>query len=1170
MRLSKIKMAGFKSFVDPTTIHFPSELVGVVGPNGCGKSNIIDAVRWVMGERSKHLRGDSMEDVIFNGSNTRKPVGQASIELMFDNSDGAIGGQYAQYAEISIRRQVSRDGQSKYSINGTKCRQRDVKDIFLGTGLGPHSYAIIEQGMISQLIEAKPEDLRIYLEEAAGISKYKERRRETENRMRHTRENLARLNDLREEVDKQLNRLQRQAKTAERYQRLKEEERRVKAELLCLNWQIQDNETREREQELKGKQTRSERMTVELRAAEATLEKLRVEHTEANEAFNRVQGDYYRLGGDISRTEQSIQFSRDARERQQHEHQGLQTELEDTVGQISKDRERTLVLQTDMDELEASLVHTKSAQEQSSTRLTELEGAMTTWQHQWEALGQRLVEANQIAQVERTRIEHLEQQIVQFNQREARIRDEHSTLSESELSAEIERLESSVVELAADAENRQFQLEAVVKSIEEQRDTNRSLNHRLDQARGRVQDFRGRLASLKALQEAALGKRQKKVLEWLEEHDLANAPRLAERIHVDPGWERTLETVLGPSLEAVCVADVDEVMQKIDSLEHGHVTLLDTSKSVVAEESRADRPDTLLSRVRAPWSLASFLRGIYIADDLAHALNLREALQPEASVVTRDGIWVGQNWLRVVRDPDEHAGVLAREMEIKTLSGKLIADLAVVDGLEQDLARGRATLKQLEQSREETQGESNRAHRAQTEMQARLNQRSGQLKQTQARRKRLSEELNEILINKDINKESLEQSTRRRNQALEVIDGLQGERETLEHERHALRTALDEARGTVKNQTDAAHQIALRLESLRAANTSAQQGVERMEQQREHLRHRLDELTKLIAEAAEPLQIQEQELEELLNQRVTVEQVLTESRTHVQTIESQIRNHEQQRASTERDIETLRVELDELRMAWQENHVRSQMLREQVDATGFVLENLMGELEQGATASRWEELVEELAKRINRLGPINLAAIEEFKEQSQRKEYLDQQHEDLSEALETLEDAIRKIDRETRQRFRDTFERVNQRLQDTFPRLFGGGQAQLEMTGDDLLTTGISILARPPGKKLSTIHLMSGGEKALTAVALVFAIFALNPAPFCMLDEVDAPLDEANVGRFCDLVREMSETVQFVVITHNKATMEFTEQLVGITMHEPGVSRLVTVDVDEAAQMATG
>ncbi len=1170
MRLSKIKMAGFKSFVDPTIIQLPSELVGVVGPNGCGKSNIIDAVRWVMGERSKHLRGDSMEDVIFNGSNTRKPVGQASIELIFDNSDGAIGGQYAQYGEISIRRQVSRDGQSKYLINGTKCRQRDVKDIFLGTGLGPHSYAIIEQGMISQLIEAKPEDLRIFLEEAAGISKYKERRRETENRMRHTRENLDRLNDLREEIEKQLNRLKRQANTAERYKKLKEEERRVKAELLCLNWQIQDTETREREQELKVKETRLDQLTAELRAAEVSLEKLRAEHTEANEAFNKVQGHYYRLGGDISRTEQSIQFSKDARERQQHECQGIQTELEESVGQMDNDRERMLGMQKDIDELEASLLNTRSAQEQSTGELNDLEGAMTTWQHQWEDLTHRLVESNQVAQVERTRMEHLEQQTVQYNHRETRIRDELSTLTEDKLTVEIEQLESRVVALRADADAQQNQLGIVLKSIQEQRDQNRSLNHQLDEARGRVQDFRGRLASLQALQEAALGKRQKSVLEWLNNQDLADAPRLAERIRVDPGWERALENVLGLSLEAVCVADVDEMIQKLDSLEHGHVTLLDTSKRMQLEDVPANQPETLLSRVRAPWSLESFLQGVYLAEDLTHALSLRESLQSYESVITRDGIWLGKNWLRVVRDPDEHAGVLAREMEIKTLNEKLNNDLKVVEGLEQALARGREDLKHIEQSREEAQIESNRAHRTLTEIEARLNQRSSQLKQTQSRRKRLGEELNELLVHKGTNKESLEQSSRRRNQALDVVNELQGERETLEHERHALRAALDDARGIVKTQTDAAHQIALRLESLRAANQSAQQGVERMEQQRVHLQRRLDELTALLAQALEPLQRQEQELEVLLGERVTVEQALTESRTHVQTIESQIRDQEQQRISAERDIEALRLELDELRMAWQENHVRSQMLKEQLDASGFVVENLLSEMEQGATVARWEEMVEETGKRIDRLGPINLAAIDEFKEQSQRKEYLDQQHSDLTEALETLEDAIRKIDRETRQRFRDTFERVNQRLQDTFPRLFGGGQAQLEMTGDDLLTTGISILARPPGKRLSTIHLMSGGEKALTAVALVFAIFELNPAPFCMLDEVDAPLDEANVGRFCDLVREMSETVQFIVITHNKATMEFAEQLVGITMHEPGVSRLVTVDVDEAAQMAAG
>ena len=1170
MRLRKIKMAGFKSFVDPTTILFPSNMVGVVGPNGCGKSNIIDAVRWVMGASSRHLRGDSMEDVIFNGASSRKPVGQASIELVFDNSEGRAGGQYARYNEVSIRRLVTRDGQSKYFFNGTRCRRRDITDIFLGTGLGPRSYAIIEQGMISRLIEAKPEELRVYLEEAAGISKYKERRRETENRIRHTRENMDRLNDLREEVEKQLKRLKRQANTAERYKALKQDERRVKAELLALRWQALDHEEQAHSYNLRNQETRLDEVTARLRTFEAEMEREREALIEANAAFNEVQVRYYGLGGDISRTEQSIQHLKEIRAQQQEEFQKTQQSYERNQQEMASDQARLRQLADNIATLEPEHASVQAKHAEAAQRFNQLDQTMSGWQQRWEDLINRLSGPSEKVQVERTRIEHLERQLTQLGQRETRLKDELASLLEQSLQADIEQLEAKRLEATAVTERYDHKLKSILQSIGERRERNLDLNQRLDEARGQHQNLRGRLASLEALQEAALGKRQEDIIEWLHLQELGAAARLGEQLLVEPGWERAIEMVMGQYLEAICVNGVDVVAGVLGSLEHGHLVLFDMMPEGAFVEQTIHRSDTMLGKVQAPWPLVGILDGIYVVDTLEQALVRRHTLAPYESVVTREGIWIGKNWLRVARDPDEHAGVLAREKEIKDLAERLAEVSQNIEVLQLELSQGRETLQQLECAREQEQAACNRAHRAQSEAEFEVNQRRNLLEQVIARKVRLKQELDEIRSQYSLDQAALVNATQTRNGALEKLNTLTDERELLETERERLRTTLEEARNQSRQHREASHQLALRLEAMRSARTSTQQGIDRMEGQFKSFQLQMENLQSKLDETIEPLQLQQQELEALLSRRVDVEQALTEARNHVQSVEEGLRKQDQKRLSTERELETLRSEQDALRMAWQEVSVRCRTLKEQVAESGFDLHTLISEMREDAQLEAWEQRVHELHRQIERLGPINLAAIDEYEEQNQRKQYLDSQHKDLSEALDTLENAIHKIDKETKHRFKETFERVNKRLQEIFPRLFGGGQAHLTMTEENLLTTGISIMARPPGKRLSTIHLMSGGEKALAAVAMVFAIFELNPAPFCMLDEVDAPLDETNVDRFSEVVKEMADNVQFIFITHNKITMEYADQLIGVTMHEPGVSRLVAVDVDEAVQMAAG
>lgn len=1167
MRLSKIKLAGFKSFVDPTTIRFPSSLVGIVGPNGCGKSNVIDAVRWVMGESSaKHLRGDSMEDVIFNGSSSRKPVGQAFIELVFDNSEGTLGGQYAEYSEISVKRQVSRDGQSQYFLNGTRCRRKDITDIFLGTGLGPRSYAIIEQGMISRLIEAKPEELRVYLEEAAGISRYKERRRETETRIRHTRENIERLDDLREEIEKHINHLQRQANTAERYKTLKEEERRSRAELLALRLREMDSDAAGRERGLREEETRLQGVIAELRHLEAAIEKNREQLVEANEAFNEVQGRYYGLGSDISRVEQSIQHARELRERQTRELQQAEAGLRETREHMELDGNRLRDLDRELEALLPRHREADEARQAAQDALGAAEQAMSEWQGRWEDFNQRAAEPAQTAQVERTRMEHLERQIQHLQTRLERLQAERGQLSSEALRTEMEALTAQAAEAHQSAEQQQAELTRTLDAIREARESARSRSSQLDELRRAIQTRAGRLSSLEALQQAALGKGEQSVVQWLEGQGLADAPRLAEQLQVEPGWERAVEAVLGQYLEAVCVNDLDGVAGVLDSLTHGDLLALDVS----AEGAASGEGDRLIGRVRGPGPVADLLAGVRTAQNLPQALAMRSGLGPGESVITPEGVWLGRAWLRVARDPDEHSGVLGREQEIKSLHDELARLNSEQETQQKALEADRATVAELEARREELQVLVNRAHRAAADLDAQLSNRRTRLEQVESRFARINEEISEIEAAHGRDAEALQAATNARNEAVARMETLAREREGLTAERDGLREQLDAARREAQARRDALHEIDLRLQTLRSTRESTAHSLARMEAQAAQFTERLDGLNAAMQDGDAPIRELSTELEDLLARRVEVERALAEARARVQGIESEMREHDQRRVAVERQAEEIRANLDGLRMAWQEINVRRQTIREQLAETPFTAEALLEGLEEDATVAAWQEKVESLAQRIQRLGPINLAAIDEFREQSQRKEYLDAQHADLMEALETLENAIQKIDKETRQRFRDTFERVNGRLGEMFPRLFGGGQAHLEMTGDDLLSTGVAVMARPPGKRLSTIHLMSGGEKALTAVALVFAIFELNPAPFCMLDEVDAPLDEANVGRFCNLVKEMSERVQFIFITHNKTTMELADQLVGVTMREAGVSRLVAVDVDEAAQMAAG
>ncbi|HLS80608.1 MAG TPA: chromosome segregation protein SMC [Steroidobacter sp.] len=1170
MRLNKIKLAGFKSFVDPTAVNFPSNLIGVVGPNGCGKSNIIDAVRWVMGEISaKHLRGDSMADVVFNGSSSRKPVGTASVELVFDNSDGALGGQYAGYAEVSLKRVVSRDGQSAYFLNGARCRRKDITQLFLGTGLGARSYAIIEQGMISRVIEARPEELRGFIEEAAGISKYKERRRETENRIAHTKENLDRLNDVREEVDKQLRHLQRQAATARRYQTLKQDERKLTAELLALKLRTIEQDSLSKEGVLRERDTAMQALIADLRAIESAIETAREEFTERSEALNAVQARYYQIGAEISRAEQAIQHGRELRQRQNQDLLQAEQGANEASLHLTRDQAQIDQLSGELQQLEPELEQARERERASADALAQAEQAMQQWQERWEEFNRCSRAASEKTQVERARIEQLEHQLSRLAAQRERLTAEVETLQLDDSADRIGAMQEELDQTAHHGESAAQRLREAADELQRLRERERELVGAEDRSRQELQQAQGRLMSLEALQQAALGLAQGKVSEWLAAKALHDRPRLAQQLSVEPGWERAVETVLGSYLEAVSVDAIDAIAGQLDTLQVGAVSFFSSGPPAMhAPTPQGVDGSRLLARVQGPPAVAALLAGIIAVDSLPEALEKRRTLLSGESVITRDGVWIGREWLRVSRDKDVHAGVIGREQEMRQLRATVEAIAQRRESIQAELEEARAGLGGLERRRESLQGEVNRLHRAHSELNAQIAAVRSKAQQTAERVARIGGELEDLGRDHESRATALAEARASLQEGLDAMAQFEAARVDLERERDQRRQDLSDKRAQAQSDREAAQAAAIKVESRRSALASITAGLDRLRSQLEQLQQRRDELTRQLADGEAPLEALAQTLETALTQRVEVEQALSAARDALEGAESRMRSLDQRRMEVEGAVEEARAGLEDVRLAAQELKVRRETLLEQFGATQFDLQQVYQEMPPEADVAEWERSLAELSGKIERLGQVNLAAIDEFKEQSERKEYLDRQFKDLAEALETLETAIRKIDRETRSRFQDTFDRVNAGLKERFPRLFGGGHAYLELAGEDVLNAGVSIMARPPGKRNSTINQLSGGEKALTAVALVFSIFELNPAPFCLLDEVDAPLDDNNVGRFCETVKEMSSRVQFIFITHNKTTMELASQLVGVTMHEPGVSRLVAVDVEEAVRMA--
>ena len=1168
MRLRKIRLAGFKSFVEPTTLEFPGDIVGVVGPNGCGKSNVIDAVRWVMGEVSaRSLRGDTMADVVFNGSRSRKPVSRASVELVFDNLDGRLGGRFAAYNEIAVRRQIVRDGQSSYWLNGTRCRRRDVMDVFHGTGLGPRSYAIIEQGMISRIIEARPDDLRDFLEEAAGISKYKERRRETENRMRHTLDNLERLNDLRDELARRLAHLERQATMAEKFRELKAVQRELEAEHLALQWRSHDEQAGRDARRIANQQTRLDAALAVQHRLEAELEKTRSVHAEALDTYNRHYRGVIEAGAEVARTEESIRSIRRRREELNATLREESERVEAARLQLGSERRQREELARRLAREEPALARLQEQTSSARRELDRVEDDVHALQAELEALNEREREPARTVHAEQARIQHLESSIAELEARARTLDAERGGIDVDALEREAEPVRRRLAEMERELETVEAKQSSARDAVQGLREAVQAAQKRLHDTRERLGQQRGRLASLDALQQEARGAGG--IADWLEARGLADAPRLVQAIRVAPGWERAVETVLGARLQAVR-GDAFEAIaaDAAATLEQGSFTVIGAGNPEPPGEAGADNPVTLRSKVETDWPISGLLDGVLCAESLEEGFRTRASLASGASVITAQGVWLGPSWMHVRRGGVEEQGVLERERTLAALG----REIERADEEEGERARAVSELSEELRGAEElyaaAQGRINEGHRRSAAARSELAARIAAADRASQRSGELAVEVEVVVARIGADREKLGSAHERLERSSKELSRVADERAQCESRRRARREQLSLVRERWQKLRDDAHALELGVEGARSRLDASEEASEREQRRLEELEERLQLLRGALEETGAPLAQETQTLDVKLARRASLESVMREARAEVETVENVVRSTDEQRQRQVADVQGEREALERLRVESQETLVLRKNAEERLDAAGGILDDLLARVGADADTGAWVEKLESMERRIARLGPINLAAIEEHEQHAERKRYLDAQHADLEEALATLDTAIQKIDRETRTRFRETFERVNEGLGKMFPRLFTGGSASLQLTGEDVLGAGVTVMARPPGKRNTSINQLSGGEKALTAIALVFAIFDLNPAPFCLLDEVDAPLDDANIGRFRELVEEIAKRVQLVLVTHNKITMEIAGQLIGITMNEPGVSRLVAVDVEEALEMA--
>jgi chromosome segregation protein len=1167
VRLTHIKLAGFKSFVDPAHVPVPGQLVGVVGPNGCGKSNVIDAVRWVLGESSaRQLRGESMQDVIFNGSGSRQPVSRASVELIFDNSLGKAAGPWSAYSEISVKRVLERDGESTYFINNQHVRRRDVADIFLGTGLGGRGYAIIEQGMISRIIEARPEDLRAFLEEAAGVSKYKERRRETELRLEDTRENLLRVDDIRRELATQLEHLEAQAEQAASYRSL-EAQLRDAQHLLWLTRKRDAAAQRARVQrDLDGAQVELEAETARLREAERKVEALRAGHFSASDQVHAAQGLLYESNAEVARLEQEIEHLRDARSR---------TERRLAAVRAQEDEQRAARTESERARAQASLA-LDSAAGQLETQAAELElarHALPSAEERYrkaraneEQAQRELARAGQQLELERERHGHAGELLAQLKAREARLEDERDSL-ELPAPSELVRLDRELEEVSATLAQRRETLSLAEGSLPVREGQVEAVHAEAEQLQQRLNQIDARLSALQALQEQV--SRAGELQPWIDSHGLARNPHVWQGVRVREGWDDALEAVLRERLNSIGLEDLGAIQELFSDPPPGKLSFHQLGTQAPELHQPAGLPrladyvtctDPRLGAVLADW-----LDRVYVLEDPAQGVELARRSGPGALLVTGQGhmFTATSAWFHAA-DSEVH-GILSRQREIEALG---VEHEQVESGLAQIKSRLAALEVQLDVSRAEVERLRREALGLQeTQHQLKVDhvRLSQQAERVTTRGSQIVRELEEIeaetareTARTQAAEQAIESLGQRLLQVQADLEAAKATSSSAERELSGKREGLQRLERRHQEATFERRTIEQKISDVDLYLHQISQNLLRLEEEAQGLRQEVAQTEETSLQAG---------LQEALAVRVERERALAGAREGLEAAEVGLRGFEQARLAAEQKLQPLRDRINELKLKEQEARLAEEGFARQLAEAGADEGALAGQMEKGVRASHLQAEIVRLNGEIAALGAVNLAALDELAASRARKSYLDSQSADLTEALATLESAIRRIDRETRERLQETFDRVNQHFGRMFPALFGGGEARLEMTGDEILDAGVQVIARPPGKRNSSIHLLSGGEKALTALALVFSMFQLNPAPFCLLDEVDAPLDDNNTVRFCDLVKRMSESTQFLFITHNKITMELAQQLIGVTMQEQGVSRVVAVDIEEAMRM---
>jgi chromosome segregation protein len=1171
MRLNSIKLSGFKSFADPTNFQLPGKLVGVVGPNGCGKSNIMDAVRWVLGEsKASELRGESMQDVIFSGSGNRKGASRASVELIFDNSSARAGGQWNQFTEIAVKRVLTRDGTSSYYINNQPVRRRDVQDVFLGTGLGPRAYAIIGQGTISRIIESKPEELRLFLEEAAGVSKYKERRRETENRLKDTRENLTRVDDILRELNSNLDKLEKQAEVASQYRGLQEQGTLKLHQLWFLKHRDAATEQERVKNEVLAATNAFEARMAELRHGEAELESIRQAHYTASDDLHTAQGSLAEASLEVSRLEERIRYVVEGRQRVEQRLMELkaqnaswderraeaQDELEQIGGQIAEADEQSEVLAAQAEEQSANLPAAEDVVRAAQARANEQRTQVGQVQQQIQLLA--------------SESRNIEDQSRQFNARRERLDGEQRQLAVPDLDrlAELKTQYAVAEEAQGVADARLHELTEQVPALDEDR---RTKQEQVNAESGKQHELGARLEALRALQEKV--QTEGKLKPWLAKHGLDNVKGLWTKIHIESGWETALEASLRERLSALEVGRIDTVRAFATDAPPARLAFYTPPQAAIANTHQTlPRLSDLLrlgnhDQAGLKALLNDWLEGVYTADSVDSALAQRSQLTHGEVIMTREGHAISQFAVAFYAPDSEQAGMLARAQEIENLEKQLRAQALIADDSRSALVRAEAAYTDASQrlvvARREGAETQTKAHQLQVEL-LRLSQlaeqtstRRGQLEGELAEIDAQLEELNERRATGEARFEELDiQLANTQERHAELDEAVINADRKLAEAREQLRSLERQAQ---EAQFSARALAARQGELSRSLETAAQQ-VTTNEQSVVQLTEELARLTDASAQVG---------LQDALALKLDRESALASKRSEYDDLTMRLRKADEQRLQHEQSLQPLRDRITKLQLEEQAAQLGGAQFMEQLVAAEVDLEALAQNIaDNGVKLYGLQTEIDRIGREINALGAVNLAALDELTASRERKTFLDAQNADLNDAIKTLEDAIQKIDLETRDLLGTTFNQVNEHFGRMFPELFGGGNARLVMTGDEILDAGVQVMAQPPGKKNSTIHLLSGGEKALTAIALVFAIFQLNPAPFCLLDEVDAPLDDANTERYAKLVKAMSSGTQFLFISHNKIAMEMAEQLIGVTMQEQGVSRIVAVDMEAAVTMA--